>query len=142
MANTLFPIKIFTLAQTILDEEILSLVAEDRSGYLGIEAGHINFLTVLMPTILRYKNRDGSEQYIAVNGGILQVENGSVTIAAREAVAGEDMARLEETLSLEMAKEEADERMARVSLERIGIMMMRNFLSFERVGRPGPPSGE
>ncbi|MBW2644894.1 MAG: ATP synthase F1 subunit epsilon [Deltaproteobacteria bacterium] len=141
MANTLFPIKIFTPAQTILDEEILSLIAEDRSGYFGIEAGHINLLTVLTPTILKYKNRDGKEQYVAVNGGILKVENSSVTIAAREAVAGEDMARLEEILSLEMAKEDADERMTRVSLERIGIMMMRNFLSFERVGRPGPPTG-
>lgn len=142
MANTLFPIKIFTPGQAIVDEEIFSLIAEDRSGYFGIEAGHINFLTVLTPTVLRYKNRNREVRFIAVNGGILKVESGSVTIAAREAVAGEDMAHLEEVLSSEMAKEESDEKMTRVSLERIGIMIMRNFLSFERVGRPGPPSGQ
>lgn len=142
MPKTLFPIKIFTPAQTILDEEILSLIAEDRSGYFGIEAGHINFLTVLTPTILRYRTSGKKEHFIAINGGILKVENGAVTIAVREAVAGEDMGRLEETLSLEMEKEASDEKMTRLSLERIGIMMMRNFFSFERVGRPGPPSGE
>ena len=142
MPNTLFPIKIFTPAQTILDEEILSLIAEDRSGYFGIEAEHINFLTVLAPTILRYRTGDQKEHFIAINGGILKVEHGTVTIAAREAVAGEDMSRLEAALSLEMEKEASDEKMTRVSLERIGIMMMRHFLFFERIGRPGPPSGE
>ena len=142
MPNTQFPIKIFTPAQTILDEEIISLIAEDRSGYFGIEAGHVNFLTVLAPTILRYRTSDQREHYIAINGGILKVEKGAVTIGAREALAGEDMGRLEAALYLEMGKEVSDEKMTRVSLERIGIMMMRHFLSFERIGRPGPPSGE
>jgi F-type H+-transporting ATPase subunit epsilon len=142
ITETLFSVKIFTPSQAVVDEKICSLIAEDRSGYFGIQAGHINLLTVLVPTILRFRKRSEKERYIGINGGILKVENGSVTVAAREAIAGEKMAELEEILSIEMAKEASDEKRTRISLERMGLMIMRNFLSFERIGKAAMPSGE
>ncbi|MGA2192501.1 MAG: F0F1 ATP synthase subunit epsilon [Nitrospirota bacterium] len=77
--------------------EVESLRAEDSSGSFGIMRRHLGFLTMLSPCILIFR-QGGKELFAAVDGGILKVSSGGVTIASREAVEGDDFMKLKDLL--------------------------------------------
>ncbi len=68
---------------------VAALQAADASGRFGIWPGHENFLTVLVPCVLRYRMEDGHESFAAVDGGVLLLENGRISVATRDAVVAE-----------------------------------------------------
>jgi len=94
---------------------IIALQAADASGRFGIWPGHENFLTVLVPCVLRYRAEGGRELYAAVDGGLLVLENGRVSIATRDAVIAE---RLDEVA--DMAVEMLDARKGKEHAARVG----------------------
>src|SRR3546814_13306793 len=70
--------------------------AEDDSGAFGVLHGHADFVTALTVSVISWRDRDRAEHNVAVRGGVLQVRAGErVEIATPEAVAGDDMPRLE-----------------------------------------------
>ena len=83
-----FNLEIITPASAIT-KTADSLRALDSSGFFGILSRHQDFITVLSPCILIYME-GGSEGFVALDGGILRVESGRVTVASREAVEGTD----------------------------------------------------
>lgn len=52
--------------------------------------GHINFLTTLMPSLGYYRDKDDREIFLAVDGGILYVRDGILTLTSREVFESED----------------------------------------------------
>jgi len=77
----------------IVDCRVVALQAADASGRFGIWPGHEDFLTVLIPCVLHYRAEDGQESFAAVDGGVLLLENGRISVATRDAVVA---ARLDE----------------------------------------------
>ena len=76
--------------------DAVAIRAEDGSGHFGILPGHIDFLTVLEPSVVTWRDEQGREHFVAVRGGILTVQEGrTVEVATREAVAGDDLAALQ-----------------------------------------------
>lgn len=90
-------LKIATPREVLVERaEIRSLRAEDESGSFGILRGHADFLTVLGSSVVRWRGRDDAEHFCAVRNGILTVRGGAeISIACREGVLGDDLARLE-----------------------------------------------
>ena len=116
-----------------LDESSVRYVrAEDPSGAFGIEPGHADFLTTLSICVLRWRNSDGGEHYIAVRGGVLRVRQGKVVeIATREAVVDDDLEHLRSEVLTAMAQNVEVERSARsgvLSLEHAAIRQIYRYL--------------
>ncbi len=86
------------------DVEMVSTKA--KSGELGILPGHIPLVAPLEITALRLKNA-GNTDFVAVNGGILEVRPDQVTILAQAAERAEDI-DVERALR---AKERAEQRL-------------------------------
>lgn len=86
------------------DVEMVSTKA--KSGELGILPGHIPLVAPLEITALRLKNA-GNTDFVAVNGGILEVRPDQVTILAQTAERAEDI-DVERALR---AKERAEQRL-------------------------------
>jgi F-type H+-transporting ATPase subunit epsilon len=109
--------------------------AEDRTGSFGIERGHADFLTVLAISVLIWRDAEGNERYVAVRGGVLRVNGGSmVEVATREAVVGDDLARLRAEVLAQFARNLETELSARrgaLNLERAAIRRLYRYL------RPG-----
>jgi len=62
-----------TPASILVDAEaIVSLRAEDESGSFGILPGHADFLTVLTPSVLRWRDAENVERFCAVEEGVLR----------------------------------------------------------------------
>jgi F-type H+-transporting ATPase subunit epsilon len=86
-----------TPAQILVDcAEIVALRAEDQSGSFGILHGHADLLTVLVPSVLRWRIADGATRFCAVHGGVFTVSAGrDIAVACSEGVVGESLPELE-----------------------------------------------
>lgn len=116
-----------------LDESsVRHIRAEDSSGAFGIEPGHADFLTTLSICVVRWRNDDGVEHYIAVRGGVLRVREGKfVEIATREAVVSDDLGHLRSQVLAAMAENVEAERSARsgaLGLEQAAIRQIYRYL--------------
>lgn len=80
------------------------IIAEGILGELGIVYGHSPLLTKLKPGAVMIRKENNEEEYIYVNGGLLEVQPHAVTILSDTAIRAED---LDESAAL-AAKERAE----------------------------------
>ncbi len=101
-------------------EDILSLRAEDATGNFGILPLHADFMTLLGISVLSWRDAQESVRYCAVSNGIFVVKGGSqISIATREAVAGDNLADLKRRVLGEFSVASTLESKSRLSQERI-----------------------
>lgn len=93
----------------VLNVPTHGMQATDASGRFGLLPGHENFVTVLEPCVLMYRDEHEQEHYAAVDGGVLLLEGNHVAVVTHEAVLAdrlEDLAgAAEEMLSVRHAQE-------------------------------------
>ena len=91
----------------VVDAEVEMVSTKAKSGELGILAGHIPLVAPLDIAAVRLKNGNETE-FVAVNGGFLEVRPDVVTILAQSAEKAEtiDLARAQ------AAKARAEQRLA------------------------------
>ena len=88
------------LAVVVDDGDVRALGADDATGSFGILPGHADFLTSLAIGVVSWRGADDAVHYCAVRRGVFTVTGGQeIAIATREAVAGDDLATLDETVS-------------------------------------------
>lgn len=124
------------LAIVIDADDVTHLRAEDETGAFGILTGHADFLTVLAVSVVSWRNRQGAEHHVAVDGGMLEVRGGSrVAIATREAVPGDDLHRLESEVVVRLRRQLAEETAARKDAQRLYLAAIHQICHFLRPGR-------
>jgi len=62
-----------------------------ESGELGILPGHTPLITRIQPGAVRIEKEDGSDEFVFVAGGILEIQPGHVTVLADTAIRGTDL---------------------------------------------------
>jgi F-type H+-transporting ATPase subunit epsilon len=82
-------------------------------GELGIIPGHAPLLTTLLPGMVHLVKEFGEVEDIYINGGVLEIQPGSVTVLADTAIRAED---LDEQEALD-AKKRAEEHIANPSAD-------------------------
>lgn len=113
--------------------DIRHLRAEDATGAFGILPGHADFLTALSPSVIRWRDNRRQEHYIAVRGGVLEVCGGeAIAIATPEAVAGDDLGRLEAEALARFRQQVADEQAARTDAQRLYLAALRQIIRYVR----------
>ena len=128
------PLAIITKA-----ENVAHVRAEDDTGAFGILRGHADFLTALAISVVSWRDDRGAEHHIAVRGGMLAVSAGNmITIATREAVADDDLHRLETEVLASFQRRNEEEVAARTDAQRLYLAAIRQIYRFLRPERPGP----
>lgn len=133
-------LRIITPLAVVVDEDgVLALRAEDASGSFGILERHADFLTSLAITVVRWNSSDGTRHYCAVRRGVLSVTGGrDIAIATREAVTGDDLATLDETVLGRLRADIETERVERVESTRLQLNAIRQIMRHLRPdGRSG-----
>jgi F-type H+-transporting ATPase subunit epsilon len=127
---------IATPASVLFDsKQVVALRAEDESGSFGILPGHTDFLTVLVPSVLRWHGADGLRHFCAVEEGVLRVFGGrSVSIACRDGVLGDSLEILEVQIQAARTKHIDAARRARVEQTRLHAQAVRQLLRYLRPG--------
>ena len=123
-------LRIITPLAVVVDEDgVIALRAEDASGSFGIQQRHADFLTSLAITVVSWHGRDGRHHYCAVRRGVLSVTAGrDIAIATREAVAGDDLATLDQTVLGRFRADIETERTERVESTRLQLNAIRQIV--------------
>jgi F-type H+-transporting ATPase subunit epsilon len=90
MAKELF-LEVVTPQNAIVSEEVQIVVAPGSEGEFGALKGHTTFLTSLKVGTLRYKDVNGKERFLFINGGFAEVLPDKVTILAESAERRQDI---------------------------------------------------
>lgn len=94
--------------QSIFSGLVETMQVTGSEGELGIHPGHAPLLTTLNAGMVHLVKQHGEEEDIYINGGVLEIQPGSVTVLADTAIRAED---LDEQAALE-AKKRAEEHIA------------------------------
>jgi F-type H+-transporting ATPase subunit epsilon len=124
-------LRITTPLSVAVDEDgILALRAEDATGSFGILPRHADFLTSLAISIVSWQSENETQHYCAVRGGVLSIDAGrDIAIATREAVAGDDLATLDQTILGRFRADIETERTERVESTRLQLNAIRQIVS-------------
>jgi F-type H+-transporting ATPase subunit epsilon len=113
----------------VMDEEgVASVRAEDETGGFGILPGHADLLTVLRPSVLRWRRAEGPWQFVALHGGVLQLSRDHLRIATRAAAPGDDLAALEDGIRARAEAEADSARTTRSEQMRLQASVIRNLM--------------
>ncbi len=125
---------ITTPTAIVVDESnVSSIRAEDDSGSFGILKGHADLLTALNISIVSWHAADNRVRYCAVRRGVLSVAGGAeVAIATRDAIAGDDLDRLEEIVLDEFRKRSEAERASRTESLQLQMKAIRQIVRYLR----------
>jgi len=100
-------VDVVSAEEHIFSGEAKFVALPGESGELGILPRHTPFITRIKPGAVRIEKADGTEEFVFVAGGILEVQPGTVTVLADTAIRGKD---LDEAKAAE-AKKAAEEAM-------------------------------
>ena len=134
-------LRIETPLAIIIDEHgVQAVQAEDASGSFGILPRHADFLTSLSISVVSWESSNGARHYCAVRRGVLAIAAGhEITIATREAVAGDALATLDETVLARFRSDIEAERTEHVESTRLHLNAIRQIM---RHLRPGQRDGK
>jgi F-type H+-transporting ATPase subunit epsilon len=133
-------LRIVTPLEVVVEADgVRALRANDATGSFGIMPGHAEFLTSLTLGVVSWRAGDETPRYCAVRGGVLTVTAGEeIAIATREAVAGDDLATLDQTVLARFRADTEVERAERVDSTRLQLNAIRRIVSHLRQsGRSG-----
>ena len=119
-------LEIVTPAKNVVSEDAQIVMAPGILGEFGVLVGHTPFLTALKTGSIIYKDVDGKERYIFVNGGFAEALPDKVTILAESAERRQDI----DISRAEKAKERALKRLEEQS--KGDIDFIRAKISLER----------
>lgn len=109
-------------------DEVQHVRAEDETGAFGIMPHHADFLTLLAISVVSWRDTEGAEHHVAVRGGVLSVQNGSlVQIATKEVVREDDLSRLQDRVLDRFREADAEEEEARAAATRLHIATIRRI---------------
>lgn len=114
------------------DREITHIRLRDESGYFGVMKGHIDFLTVLVPSLCYYLDAGGREVFLAVDDGVFSVRRGAATLAAREVFESEDAEKLADIIENTFQKRRTSEESVRRMLGDIEKSFMEKTIELLR----------
>ena len=124
MVGKLF-LEVVTPQKAIVSEEVEIVVAPGSEGEFGALKGHTTFLTSLKVGTLRYKDANGKERYLFINGGFAEVLPDKVTILAESAEYRKDIDVERATKAKERAEKRLTAKTADTDLVRAEVALKR-----------------
>jgi F-type H+-transporting ATPase subunit epsilon len=120
-----FLLQIASPERVVLRRQAVSLVAPGVEGYLGILARHAPLLAALDVGQLKFTLEDGSEGFVALSGGVLEVSRNEVSVLG-------DTAELAAEIDGERARRARDRAWSRLGEKTEGVDSERAQLALRR----------
>jgi len=86
-----FHVDVVSAHESIYSGEARFVVLPGEAGELGIFARHTPLITRVKPGSVRIEKPDGSEEFVFIAGGILEVQPHRVTVLSDTAIRGRDL---------------------------------------------------
>ena len=129
--NGVFRLSVVT-PTTMFERDIKHIRLKDETGFFGVMKNHIDFLTVLVPSLCYYRDVRDREMFLAVDGGILDVRGGIASLTSREVHESEDAEKLAEIIEKTILDRTGAEQAFRKMLEGIERSFVEKTIEFVR----------
>jgi F-type H+-transporting ATPase subunit epsilon len=90
-ATPTFLVDVVSAHEAIFSGEARFVVLPGEAGELGIYPRHTPLITRVKPGSMRIVKADGSEEFVFIAGGILEVQPNRVTVLSDTAIRGKDL---------------------------------------------------
>jgi F-type H+-transporting ATPase subunit epsilon len=130
----LFTVRFITPLK-VFERQAASLRLRDESGHFGVMKNHADCMTVLVPSLGLFRDRNNKEVFLALNGGALMVKSARVTVMSREIMESEDADALSSILHEEILKRDRYELSFRDMLEGIERAFWEKKIRAEKRGK-------
>ena len=121
-------LKVFLPTEILLDAEADKIIARAPNGSFAILPRHIDFVAALVPSVLIFVEKGGSERFLGIDEGILVKQANEVLVSTRKAVRGDDLASLRDVVRRDIIALDEHERAARSALARLEAGVIRRFI--------------
>ncbi|MEY4564919.1 MAG: hypothetical protein RLZZ618_4196 [Pseudomonadota bacterium] len=98
-------VDVVSAEESIFSGEARFVALPGENGELGILPRHTPLITRIKPGAVRIERTDGTEEFVFVAGGILEVQPGTVTVLADTAIRGKDLDEAKATEAKRLAEE-------------------------------------
>lgn len=98
-------VDVVSAEEQIFSGEAKFVALPGESGELGILPKHTPLITRIKPGAVRIERTDGSEEFVFVAGGILEVQPNRVTVLADTAIRGKDLDEAKAAEAKKLAEE-------------------------------------
>jgi F-type H+-transporting ATPase subunit epsilon len=126
-----FSVRIVTPSDLKKVDRVSLFRAEDRSGSFGILPRHIEFLTILEPSIA-IALIDGEEEYFAFNGGILSFKKEMLTITTKEFVQSSQIGELKGIIERFYTQQREKESIFHLNMKNLQKAFFKKMIELER----------
>ena len=98
--STGFMLSIVAPDRSVVETEVVSVIAPGAMGYFGVLPGHLPMVAALKPGLLEYQDPGKERHTVAVSGGFVEVRGSKITVLADAAERSNeiDLARAEVAL--------------------------------------------
>lgn len=128
-------LRILLPTEIFMDETVNKVTAEAQNGYFSLLPKHLDFTAVLVPGIFSYELPDnGRTVYLAVDEGVLVKYGEDVLVSTRNAVRGDDLGKLEQTIEKQFNVLDEREKIMRSAMAKIEAGFVRRFLEIQTNG--------
>ena len=121
-------LKILLPTEVLLDTQASRVIAEAENGLFCLEPRHVDFVAALVPGLLTYVSKAGTECFVGIDEGILVKCGREVSISTREAVTGNEPETLKLAIMQRGSQLDEHERIARTTLARLEAGVAKRFL--------------
>ena len=84
-------VDVVSAEESIFSGEATFVALPGEAGELGIYPRHTPLITRIKPGAVRIQKADGTEEFVFVAGGLLEVQPNSVTVLSDTAIRGKDL---------------------------------------------------
>ncbi len=98
-------VDVVSAEELIFSGEAKFVALPGEGGELGILPRHTPLITRIRPGAVRIERTDGSEEFVFVAGGILEVQPNRVTVLADTAIRGKDLDEAKAAEAKKLAEE-------------------------------------
>ncbi len=122
-------LKILLPTRLFVDQPALKVTAEAENGSFTLLPRHIDFVTLLVPGIFSFIPAEDNDEpiFMAMADGVLVKRGYDVMVSARNAVRGDDLGTLWQTVREEFQKLDEHERQARSIIAALEISLARQI---------------
>ena len=120
-------LKILIPTEVLVNCAVTKVIAEAENGHFCLLPHHIDFVAALVPGILSYTTTTEEEVFVAVDQGILVKCAQEVLVSTLNAVEGNSLETLKQTVTEQFQILDEKEKLTRSAVAQFEASMMRHF---------------
>lgn len=130
MTDTAMDLRVLTPERVLVETRANKVIGEGLEGSFCLLPRHVDYVATLVPGILAYFDSAG-EHWIAVDEGVLVKQGPGVRVSVMNAVTGEELQALRQTVDEQFRHLNEQEQNMRTALTHLQASALRHFTELE-----------